>query len=397
MDGTHPSAIQPTDCESPTTVTQQMVADASNQVSTNLKSAEVHENQLAGSRELLTTLPVELIKEICEPDLAAEIRRMEYAPEAYNHPIEEEDPQLPERNECYFYEAQDELPTMLFQMILTQAINLEELTVIAPRWNLPAIEFRLLRHLHIEVLQLSISRKQYPGGSKTSIEAAPCLVRLWLGNCEIFLVQDILDLARNIRRLKFGVQRDFDELISDNVAALAEGLPNLTTFEFIDNSIVDSSQHELLVNLRGRKDDLTQIYIHSSLFFIDLALLSTFENLKDLGLDCNINGMDEIQDEADLETISSPLAFPRSLESLWIRLIDPKAIWLIVRLSRSLYQYGHLEWVQCRRTKFDRGRNEPGMANRIFMEKDVHEKFEESEVEFDLLWDDNEDNSLLFD
>lgn len=274
------------------------------------------------------------------PDLAAHIRRIRYEPEPWDYYFEESELREGSLETTSALEV-SRLHRSLFDLVLSKAENLEELSIqIEEGWRMPPIDLPRLRDLHLQQPELwSSPSLTYPEGEK-GLNSAPRLERLWLHQWGLFDVahHNVLDLVSHIHELSLRPNVGGYSGLEDNIEILVNALPKLTSFDFFDEPFGGTPAFELLSRLLGRKDSLTDIYIETDFFYIDLILISRFTNLKHLRLDCEMGYLSEAENEDEtpltLGEYRSPL--PYSLETLWIRVTDESSICVLVCLSESL-------------------------------------------------------------
>ncbi|KAH7140665.1 hypothetical protein EDB81DRAFT_900088 [Dactylonectria macrodidyma] len=262
---------------------------------------------------------------------------------------------------------------MLFDSVLAQAINLEELTVTAETWTLPAIDFPRLRFLRLNVRHLDI--EQQLSGDNMRVRAAQQIERLWL-NTVSEICEYLPNLAPNTQRLTLEI--DFPEDAELEVEELVKGLPKLTTFELQAMEFGDFRQIDILSTLLARKDDLTRIGLYIPGILIDLSRLKGFSNLKHLRLAGKIQGSEDFEE----------YLFLLRLESLWIELDVDKPVWLVAQMSERVSRDDNLKSVKCSRLSDDI----PELQDASWYQN-VKTKFEAAGVEFEIVpnCDDRED------
>ncbi|KAH7000187.1 hypothetical protein EDB80DRAFT_779645 [Ilyonectria destructans] len=321
------------------------------------------------------------------PELAAHIRRIRYRPEPWS-----QDADWREVKRGAFLETNSEIENLtlhrsLFDMVLSRAENLEELSIeIEEGWCMPPIDLPQLKDLHLqrpkEWMPPSLT---YPKGER-GLNAAPLLERLWLEKWNLFDVahHDVLDLISHIRRLSIQPDTKSHGSPENRIKILVKEIPKLTGFDWFDPHLGTDPEVELLSHLLVRKSELTEIYIESDFFFIDFTLLSHFENLKDLRLHCHIQDLFETDNyEEKLSKLKEyRLALPYSLEKLEVFIVDQLHMWILVRLSQSLSQYVNLKAVECISGLDAEGRELRQQTYRILKEERVQENFLKANVDF---------------
>ncbi|KAH6952400.1 hypothetical protein BKA56DRAFT_625782 [Ilyonectria sp. MPI-CAGE-AT-0026] len=317
------------------------------------------------------------------PELMAHVRRIRYQPDPWDDaPLDfQTDDTSADENLVPLRVEIFRLHRSLFDEVLSQAGNLEELTIqIEEGWRLPPIDFSCLRHLNLG--RPGRNSANYDDGptpnypqDKRGLRTAPRLEQLWLDQWNISEVAGPkpLCLASNIRLLTMAPEsQDSNEISNANKVTPVTEASKLATFEFIENFETRQGGEKILPLLLEQKYHLTSISIQSWRYQVDLALLGEFIHLKHLRL----HTWPQSTASTEGEVISYPSVLPRSLESLHL------CFWnsshqegIITWLSQSLSEYKHLKYV--RTTDFNSGR-----SGHTFRQRGVYKNFVEAGVEF---------------